>query len=145
MQREVRSEEFAGAKMALLNRGRVATILRDDRPDILYPAHWDLPGGGREAGETPIETALRELHEELSISLHVDRPHWTLRTRNSIGGRVWFFVADLADNDLNAIRLGDEGQTWTMMPVPEFIAHDRAVPYLAERLARYTARENRVR
>ena len=34
--------------------------------------HWDLPKGGRDVGETPIETALRETREETGLSLGAD-------------------------------------------------------------------------
>jgi len=32
-------------------------------------SHWDIPKGQGDPGETPIEAALRELHEETGISL----------------------------------------------------------------------------
>lgn len=35
--------------------------------------HWDLPKGGINAGETPIEAALRETHEETGLRLGADR------------------------------------------------------------------------
>ncbi len=34
--------------------------------------HWDLPKGGIHAGETPIEAALRETHEETGLALGAD-------------------------------------------------------------------------
>lgn len=40
---------------------------RADRP--WYPGAWDLPGGHREAGETPGETLARECREELGITV----------------------------------------------------------------------------
>jgi 8-oxo-dGTP pyrophosphatase MutT (NUDIX family) len=33
------------------------------------PSSWQLPGGGMKLGENTLETAARELHEELSIEL----------------------------------------------------------------------------
>ena len=33
---------------------------------------WALPGGRCDAGETPVEAALRELHEELGLELEPD-------------------------------------------------------------------------
>ena len=35
------------------------------------PNSWQLPGGGHKRGETVIETAIREIKEELSIELDV--------------------------------------------------------------------------
>jgi putative (di)nucleoside polyphosphate hydrolase len=34
--------------------------------------HWDLPKGGIHAGETPIDAALRETHEETGLRLDAD-------------------------------------------------------------------------
>lgn len=43
--------------------------LRDSRPDIWYPGHWGLFGGGVEPGEDPVEALARELKEELELEL----------------------------------------------------------------------------
>jgi 8-oxo-dGTP diphosphatase len=40
--------DFVGAKAALVCNGAVLTYLRDDHEGLPWPAHWDLPGGGRE-------------------------------------------------------------------------------------------------
>ena len=45
---------FHGAKLLLMNQGRMLTLLRDDLAHIPFPAHWDLPGGGREGDEAPV-------------------------------------------------------------------------------------------
>jgi 8-oxo-dGTP pyrophosphatase MutT (NUDIX family) len=37
-----------------------------------HRSQWALPGGRCEAGETPVEGALRELHEELGLQLQSD-------------------------------------------------------------------------
>ena len=34
-----------------------------------HPGQWAFPGGRLDAGETPVETALREMHEEISVAL----------------------------------------------------------------------------
>ncbi|MDP9382675.1 MAG: NUDIX domain-containing protein [Chloroflexota bacterium] len=55
-----------GTTAILVNdAGQVLLQLRDDIPTIRYPAHWSVPGGLMEPGETPDETIRRELHEEL--------------------------------------------------------------------------------
>lgn len=43
--------------------------LRDNKPGIPFPQHWDLIGGHVEDGETPEEALVREVKEELDIDL----------------------------------------------------------------------------
>lgn len=43
--------------------------LRDNKPTIPFPNHWDLFGGAVEKGESPEEALVREIHEELGIWL----------------------------------------------------------------------------
>jgi 8-oxo-dGTP diphosphatase len=50
-------------------KGKVLMQLRDDRPDLEYPAHWTLPGGYVEEDETPGEAIRRELREEMELDI----------------------------------------------------------------------------
>jgi 8-oxo-dGTP pyrophosphatase MutT (NUDIX family) len=49
--------------------GRVLMQLRDDDPSIMFPGHWGLTGGASLEGESPEETARREVREETGIDL----------------------------------------------------------------------------
>ena len=51
------------------DKGEILLYLRDNKPDIPFPNHWDLIGGHIEEGETPEEALLREVKEELDINL----------------------------------------------------------------------------
>lgn len=124
-----------GAKLVLTHDGHLLTCLRDDYDWIPFPAHWDLPGGGADPGESAADCALRELREEFGLTLAPAR----LRGRafpslTPPGGEVWLFHAPITRVEIDAIRFGDEGQEWRMMPIAEFIAHPRAVPHFRIRV-----------
>lgn len=127
---------FAGAKLALFIGTRVAVIRRDDIAGIPWPDYLDLPGGGREGGETPLACALRETREELGLVVPVPVVTWGKRFTEG-GGDKWFFAGHLPEEVASQIVLGDEGQSWQLMEPQMFIAHPKAVPHFQTRLALY--------
>lgn len=127
---------FHGAKLLLTEGGRLLTCLRDDRADIPFPGHWDLPGGGREGSESAVACALRELHEEFGLVLAPDRLRGRRFPSHQRPGHVsWLFSGSVSRAEIAAITFGDEGQGWAMMPVSRFVAHPRAVPHFRDWVA----------
>lgn len=121
---------FNGAKLLLTHGDRLLTCLRDDRPDLPFPAHWDLPGGGREGPETPVQCALRELDEEFGLHLPPQALTGRAFPSHAAPGMVsWLFAGQISAAQIAAIRFGDEGQEWRMMPVADYLAHPRAIPH----------------
>lgn len=51
------------------NAGEILLMLRDNKPEIPFPDHWDIFGGHVEEGETPEQALVREVKEELDIDL----------------------------------------------------------------------------
>ncbi len=128
------TDPFHGAKVAVIWQGCVVTLLRDDRADIPWPGWWDLPGGGREGHETPWDCVCREAAEELALDLTREAPCHSSAHRDAAGRVVWFFVVRPTVLDVAALRLGDEGQAWQMMPLPQFLTHPRVIPQFQTRL-----------
>jgi 8-oxo-dGTP diphosphatase len=59
-----------GTSIILRNsKNKVLLFLRDNKPQIPYPNMWDVPGGHVEAGETPEETIVREMMEEIETDV----------------------------------------------------------------------------
>jgi 8-oxo-dGTP diphosphatase len=128
--------DFGGCKAAFLHGDRVLCYLRDDFAGLPFAGFWDLPGGGREGDETPEDCLLRELEEEFGLRFGADRLIWKrpYQWRHKPEVRVWFFGGWITGDEIGAIRFGDEGQSWQMMPVVDFMAHEKAVPDLQQRL-----------
>ena len=133
---------FAGAKLAAFCGNGLLAYRRDDKPEILI----DLPGGGREGVESPAECVLRELFEEFGVAVPVGRLHY--HRRYQLGDSLsvsHFFAVHLTEDEVAAVRFGDEGQDWALMPITDFIADDDSVPRLREWLRHYLAADSTIR
>ena len=132
---------FVGANVALIRQGQVLCYLRDEKPGLVFSGLWDLPGGGSEGAESPETCVLRELHEEFGLSFRPNRLTWRrdYASFKPPGSRAWFFAGKITSAEIAAIRFGDEGQYWRMMPVAAFIHHPHAIRHLQSRLALFWA------
>ncbi|MGA2952104.1 MAG: NUDIX hydrolase [Caulobacteraceae bacterium] len=130
--------DFLGAKIALLCGDELVAYRRDDKPDIPFPGFWDLPGGGREGAESPLECAFRETEEEFGLRLSAGQVRWERFYTHASGlPPSWFFVAEIEPAQAASIVFGDEGQYWRMMAVREFLEMPDAPPNLQARLRQY--------
>ena len=55
---------------ALIRQGNKILVARR-RPGLRHAGRWEFPGGKPEAGESPEEAIVREIHEELGITTRV--------------------------------------------------------------------------
>jgi len=108
--------------------GRVLALQRSGRPDA-----WQFPQGGLDDGESTLDAALRELHEETGLSpdqveLIAEHPRWVayelpeeLRSKRTGRGQVqkWFLFRLCDDVTVDLSRASDnefDDFKWTTMP-----------------------------
>jgi 8-oxo-dGTP diphosphatase len=126
---------FVGSKIALFWGDLILTYLRDDRPGLPWPAHWDLPGGGREGNETGQDCLFREVEEEFGLRLTPRHLTW----RSVFPSMLWpdkpslFYAGQLTAHEADSIVFGDEGQEWRFMPIDEWLSHPTAIPEMQRR------------
>lgn len=132
-------DDFSGAKIALFLGDHVLVYQRDDFPGLLYPGMWDLPGGGREGDETPVECALRELEEEFGIRVVADALDWhrIYPSADFAGLSAHFFVGTMTREHIDAIVFGNEGQQWSLVHIDELLAREDFVWHYRDRLRDY--------
>src|SRR5687768_6943611 len=78
------TRERSAARVILLDaEGRVLVVRSHDvnQPERSW---WFTVGGGIDAGETPVQAALRELHEEVGITLDAGELVGPVLTRTGI-------------------------------------------------------------
>ena len=69
----IAGEHRETARVVLINPlGEIFMLLTHFDPEVGLPPRWLTPGGGMEPGETPQQTAVRELAEETGIKLGQD-------------------------------------------------------------------------
>lgn len=66
-------KNFCGGIHILVKKGNKYLVLKRHKKDREEPNAWDLPGGGIEFGEQPLDAALRETKEESGLTIKVTK------------------------------------------------------------------------
>ena len=91
----------------LLNpQGEILLNLRDDKPGILYPAHWAILGGELTPGEVPFTGLQRELREEIGYVPPIAQEYGKIIDRDGRGHLVTVYVGKI-DRSLDQLTLGE--------------------------------------
>lgn len=117
---------FSGTKIALICETFLIACLGDQKDGIPFPGMWDLPGGGREGDEAPIECVLREVQEEFGLRISPERVQKLTRYGSSSpsGLDTYFCTAKVELDEIQRVRFGEEGQCWSLMAIEAFIRHE---------------------
>ena len=98
----------AGVQVMLQNpAGEVLLQLRDDDPAIPFPGTWCIPGGHLEPGESSVACAVREVYEEMGLTIAAPDLRLVAAQQRSYGYEHTFWTT--VDVDPAAIEL-TEGQ-----------------------------------
>lgn len=62
-----------GSAALIIVEGAYLLQLRDNKHGIFFPGHWGCFGGASDPGESPQQTLVRELGEELGLKLDASR------------------------------------------------------------------------
>ncbi len=85
-----------------------------------YKSHWTFPGGMIDAGETPKQAALREVTEEIGLTIDPETVHygWTVARHSTVMDTYQFvFKAPLPSDKLEEIVLqASEIDAWRLDP-----------------------------
>lgn len=114
---QVTQTSKAGIVVFLLWRKLFLLILRDDKPEILFPNTWCPVTGGREPEENFQEAAERELEEEIGLV-----PQRLAIVGVSMKGNGFFFGV-LSDEEKEKIVLG-EGQRFEFASYNDLSKYD---------------------
>ena len=113
--------------------GKQGNVLAFERRDI--PGSWQLPQGGLDEGESPLEAVKREIHEETGLRagdlellatahrlLAYELPE-KARTKKLGRGQVQYWFLFRLTGQEDAITLGDkkEFRAWKWMPIGELV------------------------
>jgi len=135
----------AVAALLQLSDGRYVMQLRDSNPNIFYPDHWGCFGGAVDPGEAPAVALVRELREELMLTLTpADVARFTEFTfdfgfaGDGIRLRTYYAVT-LPQAGLDGLVLG-EGADLGAFEAERLLAMPRVVPYDAFALWMHHAR-----
>ncbi|OFE14076.1 hypothetical protein PHACT_10095 [Pseudohongiella acticola] len=132
--------EFSGCKLALILNGKLLVYKRDFSDSIPFSGMYDLPGGGREGEESPVECVLRELEEEFGLQVSEERLSYCEKYALSSGSYGYFYAAKICEEELNMISFGNEGVSWQMMSIHDYLSKTDSIPHLKERIHKYLER-----
>lgn len=114
----------------ITHKNKILLFHRDNKPNIKDPDCWDVIGGHSDEGETPDQTLVREIKEELNVTpskykqIFSEPDVWQVET--------YVYHIQLTDDEVKQIKLGDEGQE-----VKFFTLNELAELKLTQNLTKY--------
>jgi len=90
--------KWTAAAVVVRNPQGQVLLLRRGPGAPWMPGKWNLPGGGKDPGETTEQAAIREAHEEAGIDLSHLSPLTYLEMVTYEDGVAYFYLADMFED-----------------------------------------------
>lgn len=131
--------DFTGVKAALVWNEKLLIYQRDKKPGLKFAGLWDFFGGGRENGESPSQCLVRELQEELEITILTDQVIFSkvFPAMHDPSIDAYFMVVNLTDSQAGNFNFGSEGIRCKFVGIKQFMNDTTVVPELKPRFASY--------
>ncbi len=117
---------FVGVHGVIANRGRLLVLKRAGTM-VYRPGAWDLPGGHLAIGESSEECLLREIREETSLEVAIDR---LLGLHNMIDEPYMQALYACRLTVYRSLRLAPNEHVEARWVTPEELAGMELIPYL---------------
>ncbi len=92
-----------------------------------HAGQWALPGGRMDSGESPVDTALRELEEEVGVTLDTDRVIGRLDDYSTRSGFTITPIVVWGGTDIRLTANPDEVASIHRIPLIEFMREDAPI------------------
>ena len=122
---EIKKEKFWAGAILFNPKTRSMLMQKRDAKALVNPNQWALFGGVGESGETPLDCAIREIQEELGITL---KRNDLLSLHDYLIERLatWRFVFSVAFFLTKEEMTLGEGAGFDWVPVDKVLSYDMA-------------------
>ncbi|MEO8065734.1 MAG: glycosyltransferase [Candidatus Doudnabacteria bacterium] len=137
-QRIFSKRNFHGVKGIIFIDDKMLVYRRDNKTDN-FPLQIDLPGGGKEADETPFETFQRESKEEFGVQIEKSDISYAKQYMSAMDPtkESYFFVTRPLNVDRKDIIFGNEGLEFLLVKPEEYLKFGDAIKRHQDKVKEY--------